>query len=331
MQPSSFRGLAIGGGGVAEVACGGALRVWVKSGNTLSQFTDFSGTSAGAIVATMLALRASIDFIEDKLSTVDFSSFVDTSIFEKMRDLYGFWSSYGWNSGDGLEVWVGDLIQKLTGDKRITFKQAHDRYGTRLIVTKTDLLYPECQLVTMDWQSHPNDSLWEAVVMSCRIPLFFQAALKDGHVFVDGGVLLNYPLRALYKNLKPEECMGISLRSEPGTLVLKPIETYENFITSLVNAWLRASTERHIEADDWKRTCSIHVTLSAIDFHAERSKIQEAVKQGELEMAKFLTNLQRPSLEDIIKEKDVLLAEKDVTIKKLQDVMNEVLSTITFS
>jgi NTE family protein len=317
MQPSSFRGLAISGGGVAEVACGGALRVWVRAGNTLSQFTDFAGTSAGAIVATMLAMRASIDVIEETLSTADFSSFVDTSIFDKIRDAYEFWNAYGWNSGDGLEIWIRDMIQKLAGNKDTTFQQAYTRFGTRLIITKTDLLYPECRSVTMDYQSHPNEMIREAVTTSCRIPLFFQAAFKDGHVFVDGGVLMNYPLRALYKYLKPEECMGISLRSEPGTLVLKPVESYENFITSIVNAWLRASTEQHIKEDDWKRTCSIHVTLSAVDFHAEKPKIDEAIKQGELAMAVFLKSLQTPSLEDIIKEKDRLLAERDVMIAKL--------------
>lgn len=311
MKPSEFRGLAFGGGGVAEVACGGALQVWIKAGYTLEQFTHFSGTSAGSIVATMLALKASISFIEEKLSTADFSSFVDTSTFDKLRDLYAMWNYYGWNSGDGLNKWVGDRIEELTGNRDITFKEAYDRFGTHLIITKTNLLYPECQLETMDWMSHPNDALREAVTTSCRIPLFFQAASKNNQFFVDGGVLLNYPLRMLYKHLKPEECMGISLRSEPGNLILKPIETYENFITCMVNAWLRATTERHIDADDWKRTCSIHVILSAVDFNADKTRIEEAIKQGEIAMADFLAKLTKPSPEEMVKEMTKLLIERD--------------------
>ena len=312
MSISSFRGLAISGGGVAEVACVGSLRTWVKSGGVLNDYTHFSGTSAGAITATMLSLRAPIEFIESKLSTADFASFTDTTLYSKIEDIYGLWANYGWNSGSGLEKWIGDLIEELTGNRNITFKEAYDRFNKHLIVVKTDMLYPECQTVNMDYLSHPNYNLCLAVTTSCRIPLFYQSlhgmGPEEGHVFVDGGVLYNYPLHALYKYLPHDQCMGIVLRSDPENLILRPVRSFQDFITSMVNAWLRASTERHIHADDWKRTCSVSVTLSAIDFHADKTKIKEAIDQGGDAMVKFIESLKHPSLEDLIKEKDKIIA-----------------------
>ena len=111
MNISSFKGLALSGGGVAEVACVGAIRELVNAGGKLSQFTHVSGTSAGSIVASMLALGASIDFIKEKLYSTNFSKFVDTSIFSQIMDIYEIYNKYGWNSGDGLETWLGELIK----------------------------------------------------------------------------------------------------------------------------------------------------------------------------------------------------------------------------
>lgn len=111
--------------------------------------------------------------------------------------------------------------------------------------------------------------------------------------------------------------MGIALRSEPGNLVLNPIKTYENYITCIVNAWLRASTEKHIQTDDWKRTCSIHVILSAIDFNADKAKIEDAIKEGEKAMVAFLSKLSQPSLDDIIREKDAKLEKITNKLREL--------------
>jgi NTE family protein len=326
MATLPFKGLAIKGGGVAGVAYLGAIKRWVASGRDFNQFTVFAGSSAGSLLATILALRSPLDFLEKKLRSADFSKFLDTSIISKFKDIAAVVEHYGWNSGDGLEKWFGDVVGELTGNRELTFIQAYQRYGTHLIITTTDVLYPECQLVVMDWKSHPDTTLHSAVRKSCSIPLFFQAVTGEtGHIFIDGGVVLNYPMELLYDaGLSKEECMGLYLTTPKkiGSTTNRPVRSYPEFVESIVGTWMDAMMGQHVHADDWTRTCSIPTNLKATDFSASKEKQDAAIKQGWDAMDKFISatlagNTSPESPED---DKDLRIRELE---EKLQSTLRE--------
>ena len=59
-----MKGLAIEGGGVAGIAYIGALKAWVKAGYKLTQWKYIAGSSAGAILAALLAVHAPLEYMK---------------------------------------------------------------------------------------------------------------------------------------------------------------------------------------------------------------------------------------------------------------------------
>jgi len=283
------RGLAIEGGGVSGLTYAGFLQAWEESGRSLSQWTHIAGSSAGAILACFIAVRAPLSWMEETLRKTDFNEFKDSS-WNILEDLWELKNNYGWYDGKTLEKWLEACLFETTGIKKITFAQAYEKYGTHLILTKTDVLYPRCKLVTMDHISHPDMTLAKAARTSSSIPIFFEAVKGKGpekdHIFVDGGVLLNYPIELLKPHLPDSQIMGIYLTSarelseNDGTLEYRPITGYVEFLKTIAKTWREQAMSRHISPDDWLRTCNIETTVKATEFSLSKERQDYTINQG---------------------------------------------------
>jgi predicted acylesterase/phospholipase RssA len=291
-----FKGLALEGGGV----CGLAYRPSLNYLN-MNQFKVFAGSSAGSLMAGMLACRATSDQIDQALQ-VDFRKFKDNSWFPV--DLVDFFRKYGWYNGDYLLQWYRNWMARVTGNPDITFKEAHQRFDTTLIITKTDVLYPFSKLVAMDYQSHPNHSIAAAVRESVSIPYLFEAvpglAINGelGHWFVDGGVLLNYPIRLMYKYLDPEECMGLYLTgaddqaNHDSSIPSRPVKNHVEYLESIAETWRNLAMKQYINDDDWNRTCCIQTKVNATNFDLSDSDRAQLLKEGTDAIQSFIAKFQ---------------------------------------
>jgi predicted acylesterase/phospholipase RssA len=133
-----FRGLAIEGGGVAGLCYVGNYRRLLNAEPRIAeQFTHFAGSSIGSFMAGFLAVRASLDQMESLLRGCDFNKFKDNSWF-LIKDAVDLVRKYGWYNGDYLHQWYRDAMRQITGNPDITLLDIKNRYGTILIITKTD-------------------------------------------------------------------------------------------------------------------------------------------------------------------------------------------------
>jgi NTE family protein len=206
-----FRNLVFEGGGVKGIACIGAMRV-LDSHGYLDQITRVGGTSAGAINALIFALGYSMDEQEEILNRTDFNSFMDDSI-GIIRDLWRVWRKFGWNRGDRFMEWAGKLIEGKLGDPNATFADLKQAGRPDLYMIGTNLSTGYAEVFSNE--RHEQMPLVEAVRISMSIPLFFTARRlgERDEVYVDGGVVLNYPVR-LFDRMKyidmenePEACL----------------------------------------------------------------------------------------------------------------------------
>lgn len=206
---SQFRNLAFEGGGVKGIAYAGAIRELENHHNTFDQtnvnildgIRRVTGTSAGAITATLLALGATSREVEQIVSGTRFRAFMDDS-WGLIRDTNRLITEYGWYKGDEFSGWIRKQVAALVGDAEITFAQLQARihqHGTRsarrlreLSITGSDLTLQMAQVYSA--QSTPDLPIWLAARMSMSIPLFFACVRRDGDVIVDGGVSWNYPI-----------------------------------------------------------------------------------------------------------------------------------------
>ena len=180
--------------GIAYV---GALEVLDKAG-ILNDIERVAGTSAGAMVAVMVALRYSAEEVMQVLGTLNFKDFKDSSK-GIVRDTIRLLKNYGWYKGDYFRELMAKLIEKKTGNGEMTFEQLEETDQYRdLYLVGADLTTGLSKVFSAHNQETKTMKVADAARISMSIPLFF-AAVRGGkdnkHLFVDGGLLDNYTVK----------------------------------------------------------------------------------------------------------------------------------------
>ncbi|HEX3438093.1 MAG TPA: patatin-like phospholipase family protein [Pseudacidobacterium sp.] len=126
---------------------------------------------------------------------------------ELYRELFSFNECGGFYAGDVALNWIRQhLVQKgFAAD--VTWAQFDKATGKDVSVVTTDVT--EKEMVVLNVRTAPNIPVAESVRMSMSIPFVWQEMVwkpewgqylgrdKAGHIFVDGGVLSNFPLRLI--------------------------------------------------------------------------------------------------------------------------------------
>jgi NTE family protein len=190
-----FKNLVFEGGGVRGIAYVGALEVLDNEG-ILKNIKRVAGTSAGAMVAVLVGLNYTASEISEVLWSLNFQKFLDDS-FGCARDFDRLINEYGWYKGDFFRNLMADLIKDKTGNGEATFKDlAKAKKYRDIYLIGADLSTGFSKVFCND--KTPNVKVADAARVSMSIPLFFRAVNginNDGHIYVDGGLLDNYPIK----------------------------------------------------------------------------------------------------------------------------------------
>jgi NTE family protein len=317
----NFRNLVFEGGGVKGIAYIGALEV-LSEKDVLNNIIRIGGTSAGAINAVLLGLGFSLDETKEILWSLDFTKFMDDS-WGVLRDSKRLIANFGWYKGDFFRDWTGRLIKEKTGNSESTFadfEAMKDRKGFKsLYFMGTNLSTSFSEVFSAEHT--PRTCVADAVRISMSIPLFFAAKRSSrGDVYVDGGVLDNYPIKlfdrkkylssgnystppyyqTINEKLKDadrpitdyvynKETLGfrldtrneISLFRDQAEPPHSKIENFFDYSWSLIKTILEAQQNAHLHSDDWARTIYLDSKgVQTTDFDLKDDKKKELVESG---------------------------------------------------
>ncbi|EDO26835.1 predicted protein, partial [Nematostella vectensis] len=105
---------------------------------------------------------------------------------------------FGWNPGNKLLRWFGEQLKERTGDADVTFREVYERFGKELCIVVTNLNQMSAEYLHP--KTTPNMPIRRAVRMSIALPGVFQSVREVNNdmedVYVDGGLLCNYPIHA---------------------------------------------------------------------------------------------------------------------------------------
>lgn len=187
-----IRNLALKGGGVKGIAYVGALKELDNLGH-YKTIKSVSGTSAGALVALMIALKLPPKKIEELMRSLDFNT------FKRGWNPLRIFTKYGLYTGNEIFDFIYDCYHAspLYLDRKSTFKDLIEAGGKDLIVFASNL--NENTINELSNHTTPDCIVAEAVRASMSIPLFFKSwqftnGYPNDHIYVDGGVAFNYPL-----------------------------------------------------------------------------------------------------------------------------------------
>ena len=311
-----FRNLVFEGGGVKGIAYVGAMRV-LEERSIIQDIQRVGGTSAGAINALLFAAGFSNKETLDILKRLNFKDFMDDS-WGVFRDAQRLVDRFGWYKGDFFRDWIGDLLAEKFGTRYATFQKIHNETGIGLYIYATNISTTFGEVYSIEHT--PRMRVADAVRRSMSIPLFFQAIRDDrGDVFVDGGVLNNYPVKLfdrekyLFDNgmgrktgyydpvnkqidrfsspyIYNKETLGFRLDSKVEIGVFRDgaepphqkIDDFFDYTFAVVKTIVEAQQNSHLHGDDWQRTVYIDTKgVQTTDFDITTARKNELVKSGE--------------------------------------------------
>jgi len=236
-----IKNIVINGGGPVIFNTYGALRESQKKGLwKYEEVERFFGTSAGAIMALMMALNYPWDDMDDFMIDRPWNNvfkFNIVNIFE-----------YYENNGIlGIE-YVYDIFTPLFNGKdidiNITFSDFYSLTGKSMYFYTTDL--NTFDVIELSHETHPNMKLLDGVYASSCLPILCRP-LKVENTHLMDGFLCNYPISMCYNKIKSlDETLGIrnkylnissaidyenmNMVSYLSSLLDKMIDKYQNII-----------------------------------------------------------------------------------------------------
>lgn len=287
----NIENLVFSGGGVLGSAYIGALQV-LDSKNILFNVKRFAGTSVGAIIAGALVCGASIDFISKIFNETNFNDLKDYSR-SRPGSFIRFLRKFGYHKGKKLVSWYEKIIHSLTGNKKITLFDIFKIYNKEIFIVATNV--DKRQAEVLSHISYPNLELVQAVRMSASYPFFFESVKYNNDIWIDGGLLNNFPIRIFDGQSSDHmKTLGLVLISSSNLEEIKckkdhPTSDLIRFNLAIIEMALNSLFKTHFDPVDRDRTIMIDVgNLSSMEFNISNIDKAFLIEQGRIASQSFL-------------------------------------------
>ncbi|MGA8941722.1 MAG: patatin-like phospholipase family protein [Thermoactinomyces sp.] len=273
------------GGGIKGIGLVGALSVAERKG---FRWKKVAGSSAGSIIATLLAAGFTAEEMAELMFEKDFKDFLTPKWPEYLPYIgpaIRLWFKKGLYSGNDLEKWIAQILES----KGIrTFKDL--KGDTELHIIASDITRGQILVLPRDLEDYgyklEDFPVAKVVRMSCSIPFFFDpvklACQKTGEIcyIVDGGVLSNFPVWLFDKEKPRWPTFGFRLYS-PDEKQFHEISGPFSMLLSIFFTMLEAHDNRYIEDLDQVRSIQVpSLDVKLTDFSISEEKKKQLFQSG---------------------------------------------------
>lgn len=281
-----YENIVFSGGGLRLFSYIGVLRA-LEEFNLLKNIKNFAGASGGAVVAAMIAMGYEHDELYDFIRNFDYTHLKDIQIF-------GINENFGLETGLKIDRFLQQMILKKMGKRELTFLEHYEATGNTLTVNATHL--NNNKTVYFNHMNSPDMPIHVALRMTISLPAIISAVKWNGSVYVDGGLLENFPIKVF----KPEKTLGITLTKS--ALITDNIDDLLQFLYGVWSCVYR--TVNKLDDQLLKDYDIIQIATpkySAFQFNLKRSDRKKLYKFGYKTAAHFFrskgckSNVQSPT------------------------------------
>jgi NTE family protein len=313
------------GGGVKGSAFVGAIEVAEKRSYV---FENLAGTSAGALVAALLAAGYKSSEIKKIMDEMDYSKFRDETMLD-MIPILGKWLELilweGIYKGDYIEKRMAELLAQkgIKTFKDLIIEEYKDdpKFRYKLQVVASDITNGKLLVLprdAADYGINPDDlEVSKALRMSISIPFFYRPVIWQKNnvrsYIVDGGILSNFPVWILdddtsetawptfgFKLMEPTEGMPAKIAG--------PID----FFKAMFETMVEAHDTRYITDSNFARTIPIPTLgVRSTDFGITATQREALYESGKNAAAQFFDTW------DFEKYKQIYKGEKESRTKRV--------------
>lgn len=293
------------GGGIKGIAFIGSICYLEENGY---KWGKCAGTSAGAIIASLLAAGYTGKEIKDIMFKVNYNKFIDKSsksiisladkfnnILKKINHISGLIKKKGIYSGDYIQEWMNSLLKKKGKTK---FKDVSINGKSRLKIIASDITKKDMLILPDDLIKYGIDpmefEIAKAVRMSVSIPFYFQPvklSCENGFSFiVDGGLLSNFPIWIFdVKGIPRWPTFGFKLSGDEISYTAEGKSDIVSFSLDMITTAFNRNEERYIKNNDMIRTISIPTLgVKTTQFDIQKETCLKLFESGYISAKSFL-------------------------------------------
>lgn len=290
-----YADLVFEGGGVKGIGFAGAICSLEERGY---QFKRVAGTSAGAIIASLIAVGYTCEEIKDIIFNLDYTRFLDRDSLQSIPligPIGGFLLKKAIYSGDYLENFLRNLFIKKGKTK---FKDVKLEGKWRLKIIATDITNKEMLILPDDiinYGINPDDlDIALAVRMSTAIPFYFKPVIlkkENKQCFiVDGGVVSNFPVWIFDVEGTPRwPTFGLKFLECNLSNTAKGKSDIIHYAIDIIDTMVEENELRHIRESDFIRTITIPTNgIRTTEFNITREKSMKLFTSGYKSVEEFI-------------------------------------------
>ena len=293
------------GGGCRAAAHVGAYEAAIASG---VNFSEVAGTSAGAIIASLIGATASPEYLNEHCANLDFRQFltkpdrvIKTGILGRLLSLVPYslarasfllsvLARGSHHSSSSIEDWIEQRLKELLPDVAgpVLFRDL----VIPTWVVATDFMGGRPKV----WSTYdtPDDRVAFAVRCSSSIPLFFEPVVSGNNLLVDGGMLSNLPAFVFSSNDSSSKLGGRVLAFrliEQEAQGARPLLKLFPYAKRLLNTAIGGATELQVSVQSNVNIVSIDTgTVKATDFDISAEQVEQLLTSGRTATYDFIRN-----------------------------------------
>ena len=258
--------LVLSGGRVKGIAHIGALQAVYDYGY-LDNINTIAGTSIGALIGTLLIIGYTPKDIYDFIMMFDMSKIGEYK-------LENFLEKYGFDDGTKIMIIIKNMFKNKGFSEDITFKELYDKIKKKLIMTVTCINDKKAYYYSVD--TFPNMKVIKAIRMTISVPIYFTPVEHEGHLYVDGGCIDNYPMELFSDNIN--EVIGIYLSDVKD--YTKNISNLEDTLINTLMSMLEGISANSLKGYE-KYSIKINLSrISILDLSLNKQKKQQLQEIG---------------------------------------------------
>lgn len=288
----TIKHLVISGGGPTIIQSLGAIQHLDQNKFIdIKNIESIYGTSAGAVIGTMMCLKYDWETINDYIIKRPWHEVFPI----KIQNIFDAYTKKGIFGIETIKKCFKPLLDAKDVSMDITMLEFYEYSKVELHFFTFEL--NEFKLEDISYLTHPTLSLIHAIQMTCALPVLMAPICVDKKCYIDGGVVCNYPLKCCIEICKNEdEILGIrnqydnddkSLIDSESTLLDFMMGFLFKVIYSLSTDHKQTTIKNEVVCN--ANLMSFHILKTALSSIDTR---KELFKNGEDAAKKFLADLE---------------------------------------
>lgn len=306
-----IKNLVLAGAQLKGVAYIGVLKA-MEELKIIDNIENILGVSSGSLFGLGMILgfkSCDLEHMILELALENLKDFQSDSVFN-------LFYTYGLDKGDKITKLTKVILRKKTGNEDISFKELNEKFPNKKLIIVGSNLSKNCvEYFSVDHT--PDMPVHIAIRISTSFPLVFEKVEYNGSIYLDGGLLLNYPIE-YFENR--DETLGICTTTLNKNS--EDISSFDKYIIKIIYL-LSSQLERYISNKNSDRSIvlKLNYNVDSIDFSKDVKKylIQSGYEQF---MEQIKDKIDISSIDDNI-------TENNSCTEEVLDVMDELIEIVS--